>query len=226
MKTIKEASKLSGASVRTLQYYNNINLLSPSDRTQSSYRLYSDEDITKLKQILFLKELGFSLREIRYIINHPTLDQSSIFHQQKELLRAKSQKTHHIIKVLERLENGATLDDCQEDINSISQESKLMKHHSRLLLLISLSLGVGAFGVYQYLQIHPSTDQTPATLPSPITDTIHTNPVISDSATNCLDVHAGPIDLASLPAESPKLAKSLFFYYNRPMRYKFRWRLS
>ena len=53
MKTIKQVSKLSGASVRTLQYYDNIHLLTPSQRTVSGYRLYSDDDIAKLQQILF-----------------------------------------------------------------------------------------------------------------------------------------------------------------------------
>lgn len=72
MKTIKQVSELSGASVRALQYYDKINLLSPS-RTDSDYRLYGDNDIARLQKILFLKELGFSLKQIRELIDVPDL---------------------------------------------------------------------------------------------------------------------------------------------------------
>lgn len=64
MRTTSQVAKLTGISVRTLQYYDEINLLNPSQLTSSGYRLYDDEDLKKLQQILFFKELDFKLKEI------------------------------------------------------------------------------------------------------------------------------------------------------------------
>ena len=62
MRTTSQVAKLTGISVRTLQYYDEINLLNPSQLTSSGYRLYDDEDLKKLQQILFFKELDFKLK--------------------------------------------------------------------------------------------------------------------------------------------------------------------
>ena len=65
MKTISQVAKLTGISTRTLQYYDEIGLLKPSDFTSSDYRLYNDDALQKLQQILFFKELDFKLKEIK-----------------------------------------------------------------------------------------------------------------------------------------------------------------
>jgi MerR family transcriptional regulator, thiopeptide resistance regulator len=62
---VGELAKQTGVSVRTLHYYDEIGLLSPSHRTEAGYRLYSKEDIIRLQQILSLRQIGFSLEEIR-----------------------------------------------------------------------------------------------------------------------------------------------------------------
>ena len=59
MKTVSQVAKLTGISTRTLQYYDEIGLLKPSGLTSSGYRLYDDETLQALQQILFFKELGF-----------------------------------------------------------------------------------------------------------------------------------------------------------------------
>lgn len=59
MKTISQVAKLAGISTRTLQYYDEIGLLTPSQRTDAGYRFYDDDSLQKLQQILFFKELGF-----------------------------------------------------------------------------------------------------------------------------------------------------------------------
>ncbi len=63
MRTISQVAELTGISTRTLQYYDEIGLLKPSELTESGYRLYDDEALQKLQQILFFKELGFKLKE-------------------------------------------------------------------------------------------------------------------------------------------------------------------
>ena len=60
MMTVNEVGKLTGVSVRTLQYYDKIGLLHPTEYTQAGYRLYNDTALEKLQQILLFRELGFS----------------------------------------------------------------------------------------------------------------------------------------------------------------------
>ena len=77
MKTVHEVSRLTGVSIRALQYYDRIGLLRPSARTAAGYRLYGDEDIAKLRQILLYRELEFPLKEIRELLSLPQAEQKS-----------------------------------------------------------------------------------------------------------------------------------------------------
>ena len=65
MYKINEVSKLTGVSIRMLHHYDKIRLLEPSKRTDSNYRMYNDDDIARLYQILLFKELEFPLQEIK-----------------------------------------------------------------------------------------------------------------------------------------------------------------
>ena len=62
--SIQELTRETGVTVRTLRYYDQIDLLKPSGKTDGGHRLYSERDVVRLQQILFLKEMGFSLKEI------------------------------------------------------------------------------------------------------------------------------------------------------------------
>ncbi len=106
MRTVSQVTKLTGVSARTLQYYDEIGLLKPSGLTSSGYRLYDDEALQKLQQILFFKELGFTLREIQEFINQPDFDKITAFKKQKELLLLKRNRTDRLIQLLSRLERG------------------------------------------------------------------------------------------------------------------------
>jgi DNA-binding transcriptional MerR regulator len=72
--TIKYVADLSGISVRTLQYYDKIGLLSPAMRSKNGYRLYGRDELIKLQQILFYKRLAIPLKVISEIINNPRYD--------------------------------------------------------------------------------------------------------------------------------------------------------
>ena len=61
---IKEVADMTGVSVRTLQYYDKINLLKPHEVTEAGYRLYTNENLETLQQILFFRELGFPLKKM------------------------------------------------------------------------------------------------------------------------------------------------------------------
>lgn len=106
MRTISQVAELTGISPRTLQYYDEIGLLKPSKLTQSGYRLYDDEALKKLQQILFFKELGFKLKEIKEILQKPDFDRIKAFKKQKELLLLKRNRTDRLIQLLSRLEKG------------------------------------------------------------------------------------------------------------------------
>lgn len=108
MKTISQVAKLTGISVRTLQYYDEIGLLKPSALTPAGYRLYDDNALQSLQQILFFRELGFSLKDIIKIMQNPDFDRITAFKKQKELLLLKRNRTDRLIQLLERLEKGET----------------------------------------------------------------------------------------------------------------------
>lgn len=76
MKSISQVAKLTGVSIRTLQYYDEIGLLKPSKLTTAGYRIYDDDALQTLQQILFFKELGFSLKEIKEILTGSLLSRS------------------------------------------------------------------------------------------------------------------------------------------------------
>lgn len=106
METISQVAELTGISVRTLQYYDEIGLLKPSEVTSSGYRLYNEDALQKLQQILFFKELGFKLKDIKEILQKPDFDRIAVFKKQKELLLLKRNRMDRLIQLLDRLEKG------------------------------------------------------------------------------------------------------------------------
>ena len=97
MMTVNEVSKLTGVSIRTLQYYDSIGLLKPSRYTESGYRLYDDTALERLQQILLFRELEFPLKEIKKIINAPNFDREKALEQQIELLTMKKEHFENLI---------------------------------------------------------------------------------------------------------------------------------
>jgi len=89
MMTVKRVSDLTGVSVRTLQYYDKIGLLSPTELTDAGYRLYDDTALERLQQILLFCELEFPLKEIKAILGSPNFDRKRALSQQIELLELK-----------------------------------------------------------------------------------------------------------------------------------------
>lgn len=90
--TINKISKIAGVTLRTLRYYDKIGLLTPSKRTEAGYRIYTDEDIEKLQQILFFKELDFPLSEIVKIMNSPNFDRGKALKIQIKYLENKAKR--------------------------------------------------------------------------------------------------------------------------------------
>lgn len=97
MKTVKEISRLTGISVRTLHYYDEINLLKPTQITDAGYRLYDDTALERLHSILLFKELQFPLKEIRAILDNPDFDQQVALKEQIGFLELQKKRLDKII---------------------------------------------------------------------------------------------------------------------------------
>ena len=101
--TVKQVSELSGVSIRTLQYYDNIGLLTPSERTEAGYRLYEEEQLATLQEILLFRELEFPLKEIKAILESPAHDKEKALRQQVELLTLKKERLEGLIRLADDL---------------------------------------------------------------------------------------------------------------------------
>ena len=92
MKTVKEVSNLTGISVRTLHYYDEIGLLKPTEKSEAGYRLYDDKALETLQQVLFFREFDIPLKEIKAIMANPALDRNQILQMQRKMLKRRLRK--------------------------------------------------------------------------------------------------------------------------------------
>ncbi len=97
MMTVHEVSRLTGVSVRTLQYYDSIGLLTPTERSEAGYRLYDTENLEILQQILLYRELAFPLRDIREMLQSPSFDRNRALSQQIRLLEMRKEHLERLI---------------------------------------------------------------------------------------------------------------------------------
>ncbi|WP_143316270.1 MerR family transcriptional regulator [Clostridium sp. HBUAS56017] len=106
MRTVKQVSDLTGISVRMLHYYDEIGLLKPSAVTEAGYRLYDDEALESLQQILFFKELDIPLKEIKEIMDKPNFNKMQALENQKKLLIIKRNRLNGLIKLINKTIKG------------------------------------------------------------------------------------------------------------------------
>ena len=129
MKTVNEVSKLTGVSIRTLQYYDKIGLLRPAEYTESGYRLYDDAALEKLQQILLFKELEFPLKDIKDIVTRSDFDKRLALDQQIELLELKKEHIENLISMCRelKLRGVRDLDFTAFDSSKIDEYTKRAK---------------------------------------------------------------------------------------------------
>ena len=97
MRTVNEVSKLTGVSIRTLHYYDEIALLSPTSITEAGYRLYDDTALERLQHIMLFRELEFPLKDIKEIVNGSNFDRNKALEQQIQLLTLKKEHIENLI---------------------------------------------------------------------------------------------------------------------------------
>lgn len=98
MYKVKDVAQIAGVSVRTLHYYDKIGLLTPHKAAGTHYRRYSEDDLGRLQQILFFKELDFPLKKIKDILDNPRFDRRTALHAHKNLLLEKKARLERIIR--------------------------------------------------------------------------------------------------------------------------------
>lgn len=99
--TVGEVAGLAKVTIRTLHHYDDIGLVVP-ERTDSGYRIYGDPQIDRLQEVLFFRELGFSLNEITRIVGEPTYARDSALLRQRKLLEAKTERLMAMLDAIDR----------------------------------------------------------------------------------------------------------------------------
>ncbi|MGC4376682.1 MerR family transcriptional regulator [Fictibacillus sp. Mic-4] len=99
MYTVHEVAKLAHTTVKTLHHYHKIGLLIPEQTTEAGYRLYSKKDLERLQQILFYKEMDFSLKEIKQLLDGE-IDRENTLIQQRKLLEQKINRFKGLINTI------------------------------------------------------------------------------------------------------------------------------
>jgi len=112
---VGDLAKLSGVTIRTLRYYDQIGLFSPSDQTQSGHRLYNESDLVRLQQILSLKELGLTLEEVKSVL-------AGDYYSPLEIVTLQKSRIKEQIKLQQKL------------LDQLEYVSKLMKQKAPLTI--------------------------------------------------------------------------------------------
>ena len=135
MMTIKEMSKLTGVSARTLRYYDEIGLLHPTGKSEAGYRLYDETALTVFQQILFFRELDIPLHTIKEIIDNPALDRNHILRVQKKMLTAEKERLERLIVSIDDALKGAEVMDFTIFSREESEDlfSTMLEHMSEKL---------------------------------------------------------------------------------------------
>lgn len=140
MKSVKEVSQLSGVSVRTLHYYDEIGLLKPSMVAENGYRYYNRDAIIRLQEILLYRELDFPLKQIKELVSQDGYDKVQALKDQIQLLELKKSRLEAIIshaKALQMEEEEMSFEAFdQKTLEEFQQEAQARWGQQRLTRLL------------------------------------------------------------------------------------------
>ena len=130
--SIGKLAKLAGVSVRTLDYYDEIGLLHPSERNASGYRMYGNEEVDILQQIMFYRELGFSLDDIKRIINSVDFSRENALKEHyKKLLRRRDEIDELLRNVQDTIRSMKGEMDMRDDDKFKGLKKQIIKENER-----------------------------------------------------------------------------------------------
>lgn len=152
MKTVKDVSEITGISIRTLRYYDEIGLLKPTELTAAGYRLYDNKALERLQEIMFFKELEIPLEDIKKIMDNPNYDREQSLLTQKNLLEQKRNRLNGIIELIS---------DVMKGVNTVSFEAfnneevqKILDHTLECMSKESLEEQVQKYGSMENYREH------------------------------------------------------------------------
>ncbi|WP_103108766.1 MerR family transcriptional regulator [Brevibacillus reuszeri] len=152
---VGELAKMAGITIRTLRFYDQIGLFSPSGYSASGYRLYTEKDISSLQQILSLKELGLSLEEIKAVMAGDQLGLSDIVTMQIDRLKENIRMQQ---KLLQELENVSSRMQRNEPF-SVENFMKIMRNmrmnHEKFFAERKSNIDIHLDRLGEYLDEHP-----------------------------------------------------------------------
>jgi MerR family transcriptional regulator, thiopeptide resistance regulator len=100
--SVGQVAALAGVSVRTLHHYDDVGLVTPGGRTSGGYRLYGEADLARLRDVLSYRELGFSLEQVRQILDDPLTDPAEHLRAQHRLVRERITRLERVLAHLEK----------------------------------------------------------------------------------------------------------------------------
>jgi len=107
--SVGQVAALAGVTVRTLHHYDDIGLLTPGDRSRAGYRRYGEDDLQRLQEIMFYRELGFSLDEITDLVLDPHADTAAHLRRQHELLVERLTRVRRMVEAVEKAMEAQTM---------------------------------------------------------------------------------------------------------------------
>ncbi len=139
--TVQKLATIAGVSVRTLHYYDQVGLLKPCSVKANGYRLYGEDELLRLQQILFFKELDFPLLAIKRILSSPHFDMRQALRDQRRMIQLKKNRLDRLIKTIDRtikkINKEITMNDkelygnfSKEEIEKYTEEARQKWGHT------------------------------------------------------------------------------------------------
>lgn len=100
--SVKELANVSGVTVRTLHFYDEVGLLKPAGHSANGYRFYDEKELLRLQQILFFRELGFELKQIKRILNRDDFNKCAALRSHRRVLEKNVARTRQLIKTIDK----------------------------------------------------------------------------------------------------------------------------
>ena len=130
---VREFAEKAGVTVRTLHHYDRLGLLKPSGRNEAGYRLYSGRDFARLQQIVTLKFIGLSLKEIKALLDDSDLDLAAALRLQKQLLQEKRWQVGMAIQAIEEAEQSMSVQSTQSpDLSALKKIIEVMERQNNM----------------------------------------------------------------------------------------------
>ena len=152
MKSVKDVSEITGLSIRTLRYYDEIGLLKPTELTKAGYRLYDNKALEKLQEIMFFRELEIPLIDIKKIMDNPNYDKEQALLTQKSLLEQKRNRLNGIIELITDVMKGVNTMSFEAFSNEEVQ--KMVNHTLECMSKESLDEQVQKYGSMEKYKEH------------------------------------------------------------------------